>query len=200
MVSRSARSGGRRALACLALVCAVPAQAFPLCGSAMCGRAMNLLGAQQPARVCHGARSPAGRRGLAAHSVVAQLKLPSQIDWEDRGGGGGGAGGGGAGGGGGPGGGGGGGGGARGGGGRAPGAGGGPVGGGGGGHGERGDGAGRRGDRERGEVARLRGAERRYNRIQRSNAPSVPRRCMPACMHALKRRVCWLVYGVGFMV
>ena len=176
MVSRSARSGGRRALACLALVCAVPAQAFPLCGSAMCGRAMNLLGAQQPARVCHGARSPAGRRGLAAHSVVAQLKLPSQIDWEDRGGGGGGAGGGGAG------------------------AGGGPGGGGGGGHGERGDGAGRRGDRERGEVARLRGAERRYNRIQRSNAPSVPRRCMPACMHALKRRVCWLVYGVGFMV
>jgi hypothetical protein len=164
--TRGARWVGRRALACLALVYALPAQAFPGCGIAMFGRAMNLLAAQQPARVCHGRRAPTGRRGLAAHSVVAQLKLPSQIDWEDRGGGGGERGG--------------------------AGAGGGPVGGGGGGHGERSDGAGRRGDRERGEVARMRGAERRYIRIQRSNAPSLPRRCMPACLHALKRRVCWL--------
>ena len=97
--ARNARSVGRRALACLALVCAVPAQAFPGCGIAMFGRAMNLLAAQQPARVCHGRRAPAGRRGLAVHSVEAQLKLPSQSDWADRGGGGEGRGGAGAGGG-----------------------------------------------------------------------------------------------------
>ncbi len=83
------------------------------------GRIPGLGG--RPALWCARATCSHLSTASGAAALQAQLKLPSQIDWEERGGGGGAGGAGGA----------------------------------------------RRGSRENGEGIRLRGAERRYRRIQR---------------------------------
>jgi len=140
LAGRGLARGSAAGFLALAASCVVGVQGFSGHGS-MLVCALQLRGAARrtlPAPGC------ARRRGLTL-GVVAQLRLPSQIDWEERGGGNG-AGGAGAG--------------------DSGGAGGvGP-----GGHGERGGEGGWRGDRARGDTARLHGAERRYRRIQRSNA------------------------------
>jgi hypothetical protein len=83
------------------------------------GWSFPVLGGR-PALWCGGATCahPAAAAATGAASLHAQLKLPSQIDWEERGGGG-------------------------------------------------GTGGAGRGSREYGQAIRLRGAERRYRRMQR---------------------------------